>query len=97
MVSKKHILNLLKNITKNNMAKLRKYGSRSRSERRKEAEIRNEDWKLLSLQQQLDSIDLRLGEEVGAKKQRARIQYKIDHPQIDIQRKSKKKKRGKNV
>ena len=62
-----------------------------------EAEQRNEAWKLLSLDQQLESIDLRLGKGVGAKKQRTRIQYKIDHPQIDIQRKSKKKKRGKNV
>ena len=79
------------------MAKLRKYGVRSRADRRKEAEIRNESWKLLSLHQQLESIDLRLGKGIGAKKQRARIQYKIDHPQVDIQRKAKKKKRGKNV
>ena len=79
------------------MAKVRKYGSRSRENRRKEAEIRNESWKLLSLHQQLESIDLRLGKGIGAKKQRTRIQYKIDHPQVDIQRKAKKKKRGKNV
>ena len=79
------------------MAKIRKYGARSRADRRKEAEIRNEAWKLLSLQQQLESIDLRLGKEIGAKKQRARIQYKIDHPQVAIQREAKKKKRGKNV
>ena len=79
------------------MARLRKYGARSRSERKMEAEQRNEAWKLLSLQQQLESIDLRLGKDKGAKKQRARIQYKIDHPQIAIQRKAKNKKRGKNV
>ena len=79
------------------MARLRKYGARSRSERKMEAEQRNEAFKLLSLQQQLESIDLRLGKGIGAKKQRARIQYKIDHPQIDIQREAKKKKRGKNV
>jgi hypothetical protein len=79
------------------MAKIRKYGTRSRADRNKEAEIRNEAWKLLSLHQQLESIDLRLGKGIGAKKQRARIQYKIDHPQVDIQRKAKKKKRGKNV
>ena len=30
------------------MTKIRKYGTRSRSERRMEAEQRNEDWKLLS-------------------------------------------------
>ena len=79
------------------MARLRKYGARSRSERKMEAEQRNEDFELLSLQQQLESIDLRLGKGIGAKKQRARIQYKIDHPQVDIQREAKKKKRGKNV
>ena len=79
------------------MARLRKYGSISRSERKKEAEQRNAHWSILQLQQQLEKLDERLGEGVGAKKQRARIQYKIDHPQIDIQRKSKKKKRGKNV
>ena len=79
------------------MAKLRKYGARSRSERKMEAEQRNEAFKLLSLQQQLESIDLRLGKGIGAKKQRARIHNKIDRPQIDIQREAKKKKRGKNV
>ena len=79
------------------MARLRKYGARSRSERKMEAEQRNEAWKLLSLQQQLEAIDLRLGKDIGAKKQRALIQYKIDHPQIDIQKERKKKKRGKNV
>ena len=79
------------------MTKLRKYGARSRSERKMEAEQRNEAFKLLSLQQQLESIDLRLGKGIGAKKQRARIQYKIDHPQVAIQREAKKKKRGKNV
>ena len=79
------------------MARLRKYGSRSREDRKRQAEKMHEAWRLLSLQQQLDELDRRLGKEVGAKKQRARIQYKIDHPQIDIQRKSKMKKRGKNV
>ena len=79
------------------MAKLRKYGVRSRSERKMEAEQRNEAFKLLSLQQQLESIDLSLGKDKGSKKQRARIQNKIDRPQIDIQREAKKKKRGKNV
>ena len=79
------------------MARLRKYGSRSRKERRMEAEQRNAHWSILQLQQQLEKLNERLGEGVGAKKQRARIQYKIDHPQVDIQREAKKKKRGKNV
>ena len=79
------------------MARLRKYGSISRGERKKEAEQRNAHWSILQLQQQLEKLDERLGEGVGAKKQRARIQYKIDHPQVAIQREAKKKKRGKNV
>ena len=79
------------------MAKLRKYGARSRSERRIEAEQRNTHWSILQLQQQLERLDERLGEGIGAKKQRARIQYKIDHPQVAIQREAKKKKRGNNV
>ena len=79
------------------MARVRKHGVRSRSERKMEAEQRNSQWAILQLQQQLEKLDERLGEGVGAKKQRARIQYKIDHPQIDIQREAKKKKRGKNV
>ena len=79
------------------MARIIKNGARSRSERKMEAEQRNAHWAVLQLQQQFEKLDERLGEGVGAKKQRTRIQYKIDHPQIDIQRKSKKKKRGKNV
>ena len=79
------------------MARVRKYGARSRSERRMEAEQRNTHWSILQPQQQLEKLDRRLGKVIGAKKQRTRIQYKIDHPQIDIQRNAKKKKRGKNV
>ena len=62
----------------------------------KEAIERNSFWASLTPQQQLESLDTRLGKGVGAKKQRARIQYKIDNPQIEIQREKKKKKRGKN-
>ena len=70
---------------------------RNKEERKREAITRNEAWKQLSLQDQLEDLDRRLGKGIGAKKQRARIQYKIDHPQIAIQRKAKNKKRGKNV
>ena len=70
---------------------------RNKEERKREAITRNEAWKQLSLQDQLEDLDRRLGKGIGAKKQRTRIQFKIDHPQVDIQRKSKKKKRGKNV
>ena len=61
-----------------------------------EAIVRNEAWAKLTYEQQLADLDRRLGKGIGAKKQRARIQYKIDNPQIEVQREKKKKKRGKN-
>ena len=61
-----------------------------------EAKVRNEAWAKLTPEQQLASLDERLGKGIGAKKQRAKIQYKIDNPQIEVQRENKKKKRGKN-
>ena len=64
--------------------------------KQQEAIERNEYWAQLTPEQQLDVLDIRLGKDVGAKKQRARIQYKIDNPQIEIQRDKKTKKRGKN-
>jgi hypothetical protein len=62
-----------------------------------EAAVRNEAWAKLTPEQQLESLDNRLGKGIGAKKQRAKIQYKINNPQVEVQRKAKKKKRGKNV
>ena len=61
-----------------------------------EALVRNEAWAKLTYEQQLADLDKRLGKGIGAKKQRARIQYKIDNPQIEVQREKKAKKRGKN-
>ena len=61
-----------------------------------EAIVRNEAWAKLTPEQQLASLDERLGKGIGAKKQRAKIQYKIDNPQIEVQSEKKKKKRGKN-
>ena len=61
-----------------------------------EAIVRNEAWAKLTYEQQLADLDRRLGKDIGAKKQRARIQYKIDNPQIEVQREKKAKKRGKN-
>ena len=61
-----------------------------------EAIVRNEAWAKLTYEQQLADLDRRLGKRIGAKKQRARIQYKIDNPQIEVQREKKAKKRGKN-
>ena len=65
-------------------------------DKQKEAIERNEYWAGLTYEQQLADLDRRLGKGIGAKKQRARIQYKIDNPQIEIQRDKKAKKRGKN-
>ena len=79
------------------MARVRKYGTRSRADRKNEAYDRNKFWATLSPQEQLESLDRRLGEGVGAIKQRARIQSKIDNPQIAIQKEKKLKKRGKNT
>ena len=62
-----------------------------------EAIVRNEAWAKLTPEQQLESLDNRLGKGIGAKKQRAKIQSKINNPQVEVQRKAKKKKRGKNV
>ena len=61
-----------------------------------EAKVRNEAWAKLTPEQQLADLDRRLGKGIGAKKQRAKIQYKIDNPQIEVQREKKAKKRGKN-
>ena len=66
------------------------------NDKQKEAIERNETWAKLTYEQQLADLDKRLGKGIGAKKQRARIQYKIDNPQIEIQREKKAKKRGKN-
>ena len=61
-----------------------------------EAAVKNEAWAKLTYEQQLADLDRRLGKGIGAKKQRARIQYKINNPQIEVQREKKAKKRGKN-
>ena len=65
-------------------------------DKQKEAIERNEAWAQLTPEQQIADLDRRLGKGIGAKKQRARIQYKIDNPQVEIQREKKAKKRGKN-
>ena len=66
-------------------------------DKQKEAIERNEAWAQLTPEQQIADLDRRLGKGIGAKKQRARIQYKIDNPQIEVQREKKAKKRGKNT
>ena len=77
------------------MSRPRKKGTRSREERHTEAVERNTNFVSLSLVEQLQYLNLRLGEGVGALKQRARIQTKIDRPQMTEQKKAKQKKRAK--
>ena len=64
--------------------------------KRQEAFDRNKAWAQLTPEQQLEDLDRRLGKGIGAKKQRARIQYRINNPQVEIQKEKKLKKRGKN-
>ena len=66
------------------------------TDKQREAIERQVYWANLTLQGQLDILDKRLGKCIGAKKQRAKIQHKIDNPQIEVQREKKSKKRGKN-
>ena len=66
------------------------------TDKQREAIERQVYWANLTLQGQLDILDKRLGKGIGAKKQRAKIQHKIDNPQIEVQREKKSKKRGKN-
>ena len=60
--------------------------------RQSEALERQKVWSNMTLQQQLNDLDRRLGKGVGAVKQRKKIQYAIDHPQIENQKKGKSKK-----
>ena len=66
------------------------------NDKQREAIERNETWAKLTYEQQLEDLDRRLGKGIGAKKQRAKILYKIENPQIEVQREKKAKKRGKN-
>ena len=60
--------------------------------RQSEALERQKVWSNMTLQQQLNDLDNRLGKGIGAIKQRKRIQYAINHPQVENQKKSKSKK-----
>ena len=60
--------------------------------RQSEALERQKVWSNMTLQQQLNDLDSRLGKGIGAIKQRKKIQYAIDHPQVENQKKGKSKK-----
>jgi hypothetical protein len=49
-----------------------------KEQRRTEAAYRTANWQKLSPQEQLVQLDARLGEGIGAKKQRARIQAQME-------------------
>ena len=67
--------------------------------RQSEALERQKVWDNMTPQQKLNDVDRRLGEDVGAIKQRAKLKYIIEHPQVENQKKgkSRKSKKAKNV
>ena len=69
-----------------------------RSERKNDAYDRNKFWVTQSPQDQLKSLDNRLGEGIGAIKQRKKIQSLIDNPkkekQLNKEVKNAKKNKG---
>lgn len=56
----------------------------SATDRRTEAQARNEAWASLSLKEQLSALDARLGKGVGAAKQRARILAMLEAPKKPV-------------
>ena len=60
--------------------------------RQSEALERQKVWDNMTPQQKLSDLDRRLGEGVGAIKQRAKLKYIIEHPQTLNQKKRKSKK-----
>jgi len=60
--------------------------------RQSEALERQKVWGGMTPQQKLDDLDLRLGDGVGAIKQRSKLKYIIEHPQTENQKKGKSKK-----
>ena len=54
------------------MAKLRKYGTTTRTERRREAEVRQESYNTLTPQQKLDKLP-----PTGSNKQRAKLEHLV--------------------
>tara|TARA_R110001592_G_scaffold20195_5_gene82152 strand:- start:871 stop:1095 length:225 start_codon:yes stop_codon:yes gene_type:complete len=68
----------------------------SKSERKNEAYDRNKYWASLSPQDQLQSLNNRLGEDLGAIKQRKKIQSLINNPKKEKQLKKVVKNAKKN-
>jgi hypothetical protein len=54
------------------MAKLRKYGTTTRTERRREAEVRQESYSALTPQEKLNKLP-----PTGSKKQRAKLEHLV--------------------
>jgi len=70
-----------------------------KSLRQSETLERQKVWGNMTPQQKLNDLNRRLGEGVGAIKQRAKLKYIIEHPQTQNQKKgkSKKSKKASNV
>lgn len=72
------------------MTKVSKAIRRSRKDRveirQENAVRRNADWKSLSPEKQLADLDARLGKGVGAAKQRAKLQSRIDSQPVKRQK-----------
>ena len=60
--------------------------------RQSEALERQKVWDNMTPHQKLNDLNRRLGENVGAIKQRAKLKYIIEHPQTENQKKGKFKK-----
>ena len=65
--------------------------------RQSEALERQKVWDNMTPHQKLNDLNRRLGEGVGAIKQRAKLKYTIAHPQIENQKKGKFKKSKKRT
>lgn len=62
-----------------------------KEKRKKMAQERNTHWQSLSLKEQLEDLDRRLGKDVGAKKQRERIKAWIEEGHTHNPKQEKKK------
>jgi hypothetical protein len=88
-----HLSQLAVREQKNQRCKQR--SAERRAERRLRAEEMTEGWRSQSFEEQLKSLDFRLGKGVGAKKQRARIAKAIEErDEAKAEAKPKKAKRS---
>lgn len=63
-----------------------------RKQRQEQAVIRQKFWSSLTPEQQLEDLDRRLGEGVGALKQRTKLKAEVERLRLEKQKKERKKK-----